>query len=138
MTQVNDTYSSAKPHLGKLAKNTAIAVAQAGNTTLLEVLNMHMTSRAAVSAAVTGQNLDAFRISFKYHPDQAYILVASAGVDYTTPNWPVLKASGDLTGLAAAATGSCILDTTGVVAMLVEASSANPAGSTVSAYTGAA
>jgi hypothetical protein len=114
------------------AKNEAVAVAQTGNTTLIEV-DTSRIEKLAVEAVVTGQDLDAFVVQGKIHPESTYVTLASATADYTTPNSPILMASGDLTGLAAAATGWFLMDVRPFSSVKVLASSGNVAGSTVTA-----
>lgn len=116
-------------------KNETVAVAQAGNTTLLEVQTEEF-ERLTVEAAVTGQALDAFVVQVKFHTDGSYVSIASAAGDYTSPTGLMIKASGDLTAQAASTSGWFILDTRGVFAVKVLASSGNVAGSTVSVYAG--
>lgn len=62
-----------------------------------EVLNL--------SFLVGTANLSAFTVEFRYHADGDWATIASAAADYTTPEGPVLGASGDLT---AAAFGSTV------------------------------
>lgn len=116
-----------------LASNLSVAVAQSGNTALLE-FNVARYTRVWVQVAVTGQDLDAFVVQGKLHPDGGYITLASTAAHYTSPSGIVYGASGDLTVLAASATGWIALDVTGLDAVKILASSGNVAGSTVSAY----
>ena len=49
-------------------------------------------------------NLSDFDVLFKAHPSGDWVQMAGDAADYTTPNYPVLKASGDLNSAAAGAT----------------------------------
>src|SRR3990167_9022840 len=101
---------------GLLASNVAVSVAATGNTTLLEFIADDLVL-IGVSILPTVQALDAFIIQVKLHPDDAYLTMFSAAGDYTTPAGLMEDASGDLTGLAAAATGWFIMDVRPVYAI---------------------
>lgn len=49
-------------------------------------------------------NLSAFEVSFRNHQTGEWIVIASVTADYTTPEGPVLGASGDLTVAASGST----------------------------------
>lgn len=115
---------------GLSAANTAVTVAQSGNTTLLD-LNVEHISALGIDIAVTGQDLDAFVVQGKMGRDSAYQTLYSAAADFTSPAGAVIDASGDLTVLAAAASGWLMLNTLGLAAVKILASSGNVAGSTV-------
>lgn len=119
-----------------LAKNEDVAVAQAGNATLLEVTTLG-ADRMLLTAACVGQALDAFIVQGRPHPEGAYVTLVSAGTDYTNDVAPVINASGDLTTLAAGSTGWVLLDVRGLESVKVLASSGNVAGSTVSVFANA-
>lgn len=110
-----------------------VLVPQAGTTELLRV-DVAGLEHVLVQVAVVGQDLDVFTISAMGHPSAAAATLASAAGDYTTPNAPVIKASADLTTLAAAASGYALVDVRGWRVLIVSASSGNIAGSTVTAY----
>ena len=112
-----------------------VAVAQAGNTTLLSVFTAY-TSRLFVACTVADQDLDAFVISAQPYLAPAMVTFYSASGDYTSPAGLLLGTSTDLTTLAAKSTGWFIMDTTGIDEVQVAASSGNVAGSTVSCYAG--
>lgn len=116
------------------AKNEAVTVAQSGNTTLLD-LDVSGLERLAVQLAVTGQALDAFLVQAT-PPDGTLATYFSAAADFTSPAGLIIDASGDLTVLAAAATGWFVMDVRGLSKVKILASSGNIAGSTVSAYAG--
>ena len=114
------------------AKNESVTVVQTGNTALIEV-DTSCIETLAVEAVVTGQNLDAFVVQGKVHPESTYVTLASATADYTTPKSPIIRASGDLTGITAGATGWFLMDVRPFYSVKVLASSGNVAGSTVTA-----
>lgn len=115
-----------------LAENVGVTVAESGNTTLLE-LDTRDVSEVGVEVSVTGQDLDAFLIQGKVHPNGTYQTLYSAAGDFTSPEGLLIGASGDLTVLAAAASGWLLLDTRPLWAVKILASSGNVAGSTVTA-----
>ncbi len=80
-----------------------------------------------------GSDLDALNVDFLFHPDATdWYTVATAGADYTTPVWPVLKASADPTGLTAGSSVGIVLDVRAAYQVRIQASSAlNPTTLTV-------
>ena len=117
------------------ASNSALSVPASGNTTLLD-LDVKDTERIYVQLVPTTQALDAFIVAILPHSNGAYSTIASAATDFTAPVGLMVGASGDLTTLAAAATGWFILDTRGLARVRIQAS-ANVAGAaTVTIYAG--
>lgn len=57
-----------------------------------------------LSFVVGGANLSDFNVDYRVHADGGYFTVASDAGDYTSPDGPILGASGDLTLAAAGAT----------------------------------
>lgn len=131
---VNDLFDAGKG-ARLIASNTSVTVAQSGNTTLLDV-DVSRYDRIMVHVAVTGQNLDAFLIKGAGSLDGTLETLYSTAANFTAPTGLIVGASGDLTTLAAAATGWFIMDTTGLKRVQILASSGNVAGSTVSVYAG--
>lgn len=82
------------------------------------------------TVVVGGQALDAFQINVKYHADDSFHTVYDTAAEFTTPIGILIGTSGDLT---TAAVGShwFILETRGVYAVQIKASSGNAAGSAV-------
>lgn len=119
------------------ASNSAVAVAQAGNTTLLD-LDVRELDRIFVQFDVTGQALDAFIVQASAHRDATPTSLASAAAHYTGAGSGslIVGASGDLTTVAAAASGWFIMDVRGLTRVQILASSGNVAGSTVTIYAG--
>ena len=133
--QVNEDQTFAQKIRVLRSSNTALSVAATGNTTLLD-LDVKDIERVFVQIAPTVQALDAFVVQIQPHSDGAFSTIASAAGDFTTPTGLMVGASGDLTTLAAAATGWFILDTRGLARVKILAS-ANAAGAaTVSVYAG--
>lgn len=114
-------------------QNLAVAVPQAGNTTLL-TLDTRGVERITVEIAVTVQALDAFIIQGKAHGSGSALTLYSVTLDYTTPKGVLVGVSGDLTALAAGSSGWLVMDTKGFDSVIIQASSANVAGSTVSVF----
>lgn len=127
---VQSVNSSPPRRLVFLAKTNAdVAVPAAGNTDLLD-MDVSQVARLALEIRNTGANaFDAFIVQGKFHPDGAYVTILSAAADYTAPAGIVVDASGDLTVLAAGATGWLILDALAFIKLKVQAS-ANVAGAT--------
>ena len=133
--QVNEDLSFGPKTRILRASNTALSVAASGTTTLLE-LDVKDIERIYVQIAPTVQALDAFSVQILPHSSGAYSTIASAAADFTSPTGLIVGASGDLTTLAAAATGWFIMDTRGLARVKITAS-ANVAGAaTVSIYAG--
>lgn len=94
---------------GLIAENASVSVATSGNTTLLEVPTDNI-SFLGVSVAPVTNNLDAFVIQARMHANDTYQTIRSTAGQFTTPTGVMLDASGDMTTLAAAATGWFLLD----------------------------
>lgn len=107
-------------------KSLAVAVATGANTTLLELI-VEGISKLSVHFDVSDANLDAFAISGRVHPDAAYHTIASASGDYTSPAGRMLRASADLTGIAAAGSGWFDMDVSALQAVKIAASAAGSA-----------
>ncbi len=116
------------------AKNLAVAVAGTGNTDLLEFICAGI-EQIGVEIKPTVHALDAFLIQAKFHPSGDYVTLYSSAGSFTSPAGLLLGASGDLTILAAAATGWFILDTRGLYAVRVQCSGAAD-GTLVDVYAG--
>lgn len=110
-----------------------VLISATGNTEILRA-DVAGLEHVLVQISAVGQALDTFLISAAGHPQAAESVLASAAGDFTTPVAPVIKASGDLTALAAGASGYALVDVRGWRQLIVSASSANIAGSTVTAY----
>ena len=67
-------------------------------------------------------DLTGFAVEYNIHPEGGWMSIASAAVDYTTPEGVVLGTSGDLTIAAAGATVHFLkLDVTGVSSIRITA-----------------
>lgn len=139
MAQINEIQEFERRTVILRASNAAVAVAQAGNTTLLE-LDTRMIERLFVQFAVADQALDAFIVQVLAHGNGAYQSIASAAGDYTSPAGLLVAVGGgsanDLTITPAAGSGWFLLDVRGIARVKVLASSANVAGSAVTIYAG--
>ena len=110
-----------------------VLVAQTGNTDLID-LDVSNLDRIWAQVRVTGQALDAFVVQGLLHPDGTYITLASTAAHYTSPAGIIYGASGDLTALAADATGWVAVDVKGLSRLKFLASSGSAAGSGVQIY----
>ena len=124
MPQVTEHGTSQARRIGIDAKNENVAVSLGSNDSILELI-VSEAARLAVEIKNEGANaLDAFRVLGKVHKDGAFILMFSAAGDFTSPAGLVVDASGDLTTLAAGATGFLVLDVLALYAIKLEASAA--------------
>lgn len=82
------------------------AISNADVDSLEDVLELITAGREIlnISFVVGTANLSAFQVAFRYHESGDWVTIASATADYTTPEGPILGASGDLTGAAFGAT----------------------------------
>jgi hypothetical protein len=124
MAQVT-TPTNRNPYGSQLrdAKNLAVTVPATGNTTLLS-LRVDGLERIFVQFTVATQALDAFIIQARCSADATATTIASAAGDYTSPTGLMIKASGDLTGVAAAGSGWFVMDVRGLFEVNVLASAA--------------
>lgn len=74
-----------------------------------------------IQFTVAVASLTDFNVDYRADATGSYFTVASVAGDYTTPNAPVLKASGDLTA-AAAGTHWLKLDVEGIESVRIQAS----------------
>lgn len=81
-------------------------------------------------------NLAAFVVQGAPNQQAPWITIASLSTDYTVPKGLVIGASGDLTALAAGATGWIILDVEGFSDIKIQANSSAAGGSTLTFYGG--
>ena len=114
------------------AKNLAVSLPAAGNTTLLEVATAGL-DQISVQVDVTVHALDGFVIQGRVSKDGAFFNLYTTG--YTSPTGLLLAASGDLTAQAASSTGWFILDVRSLYAVRVLASGASD-GTLVDIYAG--
>lgn len=116
-------------------KKLAVAIPQAGDTTLFDI-DVSNYDLIGVEVKNSGaQVFDAFKVFGKTHPGGDEITIASVGTDYTAPDGKfMLKASGDLTILAAAAVGWLLLDIRALHRLRMAASCGNVAGTTANVY----
>lgn len=88
----------------------------------LATIDVRGAERLFVTFVVGTANLSDFLVEGRSHPDGGLATLATATGDFTTPVFPVLKASGDLN---AAASGSTVhflvLDVRGLVSVKLSA-----------------
>lgn len=113
-----------------------VSVAVSGLTTILEV-QVQSLSRMFIEVLPVTNNLDAFQVQVRANQSGNYITLLSAAGDFTAPTGILAGASGDLTTLAAAATGWLLLDVFGFEAIRLQASATGGV-STVTVHAGAA
>lgn len=100
-----------------------VTVPAAGTTTLC-TFDVNFVERLCVEIGVATQALDAFAIQARLHSGGSFITLFSAAGDFTSPAGILTGASGDLTTLAAGATGWFILDCLGFDQVRLTASAA--------------
>lgn len=88
--------------------------------------------RLGLEIAVASHDLVALDIYGRFHKDGSLVLMYTAAGDYTNPRGPLIGTSGDLTIIAAAASGWLIMDVDGLASVAIKAQSGNAAGSVVS------
>lgn len=89
--------------------------------TILEI-QVRTIEELWIEFVVGTANLSAFTVALKVREDGNWFTVASAAGDYTTPEGPILGASGDLTVAASGATVHWLkLDVRGVDAVRLQA-----------------
>jgi len=122
-----------KPHV-RFSANAAVSVAAAGNTTILQ-LRVDGMERLFVQFDVATNNLDAFLIKAKAHPDATAATLYSAAGDFTAPIGLLLGSSGDLTAVAAGSSGWFVMDVRGLHEVTIQASATGGAAA-VTVYAG--
>jgi len=115
------------------AKNEAVAVPSTGNTTLIEI-EVDTVNEVGFAILPVTNALDAFLVQGKFHREGAFVTLYSAAGAFTSPAGLIVAASGDLTGLAAAATGWFIMDVRPLFAVRLQASAAAAGASAVSTF----
>ena len=136
MAQITSRDNALTPRSFLTADNASVAVAVSGLTTILEV-QVQSLSRLFVEILPVTNNLDAFQVQVRANQSGNYITVLSAAGDFTAPAGILAGCSGDLTALAAAATGWLLLDVFGFESVRIQASAATGI-STVTVHAGAA
>lgn len=122
MTQTNDNIDLRQELHIVSQTNVGLAVAAGGNTTLLE-FQVHGVERISVQFTVADNALDAFIVQGKVHPNAPYVTFTSVAEDYTnTPTGRIMKASGDLTTVAASGSGWFDMDVSGLQSVKILAS----------------
>lgn len=114
--------------------NLAVAVAQAGSTTLSEVPTTSLR-RLMCEIVVSSKLLGAFSILARPTKDAPYVTLYNATGQFIAPAGPLIGASGDLT-TQAVGTGWFIMDVQGMESVKITAASGDAAGSTVDIYVG--
>jgi len=118
-----------------IAENLAVAVPATGNTVLLIMPTLGMKN-LGVEIKPTVHALDAFIIAARFGPNSDFVTLYSSAGQFTSPAGLLIGASGDLTALAAGATGWFVLDIRGLYEVRVSASSTTD-GTLVDAYASA-
>lgn len=134
MAQQTTVYQRSTPELAVKATHLDVAVAELGDTTILQIQTGGMI-RLFVSFSVADNNLDAFKIYGKANSDAPNSLLYSAGADYTSPTGILVGTSGDLTAQGAGTSGWFIIDVRGISEIVLKTSSASGIAS-VSVYAG--
>lgn len=114
-----------------------VFIPQTGNTNVMTI-NTAPVRRLFVICTVAGQALDAFNVlAYPKNAPTTQATLATISTDYTAPVAPMIRASASLVTLGAGSTGWFIVDTGGLDNILVQASSGNAAGSTISCWSSA-
>lgn len=128
MSQETEQLVSRDRRLSVSAKNAAVAVLAASSTTILELSTTEI-ARLGVEVKNSSANaFDAFVVQGKFHKDGNWVTLYSAGADFSSPTGLLIDASGDLTVLAAGASGWLILDVLGLFSVRIQASVATADG----------
>ena len=122
---MQQVHSSPPRRLNFNAKTDAdVSVATGANTTIFD-MDVSQIARLALQITNPGANaLDSFIVQGKVNTDGDLLSILTVAADYTTPAGIVVDASGDLTALAAGATGWLILDALAFYKLRVTASAA--------------
>lgn len=113
---------------------SAVSVAGTGNTTLITI-DCRGKEQIYVELQPVTQNLDAFIVAARPHADGTFNTLYSVAADFTSPAGLIIGASGDLTTLAAGATGWFIMDVSSLRDVRLSASAAADS-SAVTVYVG--
>lgn len=136
MAQVLNFYEPAKPRQEMDCNNLALAVPNS-NTQILKIPCLGL-KRIFVTVGVATNALAGFNIQAQATAAGPAVTFFSVAGDFTTPKGILVAASGDLTTLAAGATGWFILEVEGLAYVIVNATSGNVGGSTLTVYAGGA
>ena len=103
------------------AKSVVTAIPATGNTDILEIMTLGLKN-IGVYFTVATNDLDAFIVSAKFHPDDTFHSLYTA-IDATPTESPlVIAASGTLASTAAAGTGWFLMDVRGIYAIKISVS----------------
>jgi hypothetical protein len=104
----------------------SVAVPKTGDT---EILRLVVESFETLGMEIRNNNgstaLDNLDIYVKFTPEGSDVLMAGVAADFTNPNQPLLRASGDLTVLAASTSGWFLMDTRMAYEIVIKASAAD-------------
>jgi hypothetical protein len=121
---------------GKIFRENSIAAAVVpGVSTLIGTIHTHGAKRLFVELPLTVAPLTGFAIKARATPSADYVTLYNAAGEFTNPSGLLVGASGDLTTLAAAATGWFIMDVEGLESVQIFATSGGTA--SLAAYMGA-
>lgn len=129
-----------KPNLsrgGLSLTNVGALVAQAGLTDIA-VIQTTAIERVFVQIEVQGKALDQFQISGRAIKGGTLTVLYQSSADFTQNRGILIFTTGDLTNQAAGTTGAILLETLGFYEIVLSASSADVAGSTVNVSAGGA
>lgn len=110
------------------------------NSGLVTVLNINTSpvKRLFVMCKATGQALAAFQVMVAPVNNLANpVVIASVAADFSSPVAPMIRAVGAPVTLAAGAIAAFLMDTGGIDAVIVQAQSANAAGTTLACFSSA-
>jgi hypothetical protein len=103
-------------------------------TALLPRISTGLYKIFACQFMVSGHALNAFQIRARVTGNAPQEIIASASIDFTIPEFPLLRASGDLTAQPINTLGSLTMDVSAYDVIEIYATSSNVAGSVVNFY----
>lgn len=106
-----------------------------GSLAVLATIDTTLYEKLIVQLTVATNALNQFTIQGQVQGDAPFVALATATTDFTTPKYPMLRASGDLAAQAVG-NGWFAIDCSSFVAIKISAASGNVAGSVVDVYWG--
>jgi hypothetical protein len=103
-------------------------------TALLPRISTGLYKTFACQFTVTDHALSDFEIRARVTGNAPHEIIASASIDFTTPKFPLLRASGNLTAQPINTLGSLTMDVSAYEVIEIYATSSNVAGSVIDFY----
>ncbi len=96
----------------------------------IATIDVSHAAKLGVEIALTGQNFDQFSIQARFHGSGSYQTLFDAAADFLSPSGVLIGASGDLTTIAAAASGWFLMDVGAIESIRLQAACAADNGAT--------